>query len=324
MVLYFYSTTDNDKRKSYTMQEKYNVVLSGKHPAADSLQVAQKLAFLFKCTSEQAGRLLSQPSSVVKKNVTADVADKYKRAIESTGAQCIILLDPQEPQLDFDVAPAISASPAPTSLSSSVSPGAYALPVPLGPVSDAVQASAPAAPASIPVAPLAVTRAPAVQQRAVPVSSLSRQEAIQIYVGKNHGYFERKWTEAAQRKRQQSWNWAAFLVGFGWMGYRKMYLYSWIFIGVVAAEMIAELVIGVPSAITSSLNLGIAIGFGLKGNAWYQQHVTQRVDQILASHAPEQARIELARQGGTNIGAAVGFVAALLVLLGMIGVITEA
>ena len=70
-------------------------------------------------------------------------------------------------------------------------------------------------------------------------------------------------------------------------------------------------------------NLGISIGFGLKGNAWYQQHVNQRVNHILESHTPEQARIELARQGGTNIGAAVGFVAALLVLLGMIGVIAE-
>ncbi|MPM10835.1 hypothetical protein SDC9_57170 [bioreactor metagenome] len=51
--------------------------------------------------------------------------------------------------------------------------------------------------------------------------------------------------------------------------------------------------------------------------------MNQRVDQILTSYASEQARIELARQGGTNIGAAVGFVAALLVLFGMIGVIAE-
>ena len=87
-----YSTTNNDKRNSHTMQEKYNVVLSGKHPAADTHQVAQKLATLFKCTPEQAGRLLSQASCVVKKDVTADAADKYKRAIESTGAQCIIQL----------------------------------------------------------------------------------------------------------------------------------------------------------------------------------------------------------------------------------------
>lgn len=304
------------------MQEKYNVVLSGKHPAADTHQVAQKLASLFKCTPEQAGRLLSQPSCVVKKDVTAEVADKYKRAIESTGAQCIIQLAPAP--LDFDVMPVLSAAPTPASSSPSVSADGVGVPIPSGITADAIQAPAVVSiPASAPVAPPAVNSAPAVQPRSAPASSLPRQEAIQIFVGKNHGYFERKWREASQRKHQLSWNWAAFLVGFGWMGYRKMYLYSWIFIGVVAAELIAELAIGVPSSITSSINLGIAIGFGFKGNAWYQQHVNQRVDQILTSHAPEQARIELARQGGTNIGAAIGFVAALLVLLGMIGVIAE-
>lgn len=306
------------------MQEKYNVVLSGRHPTANPHEVAQKLATLFKCTPEQAGRLLSQASCVVKKDVTAEVADKYKRAIESTGAQCIIQLVPQEAPLDFDVMPVLSPDSSPTFSSPSVSIGETGVQVPSGVAADTIQApAAVSTPASAPTAPPAVTSAPAVQPRSAPASSLPRQEALQIFVGKNHGYFERKWKEAAQRKQQLSWNWAAFFVGFGWMGYRKMYLYSWIFISVVVAELIAELAIGVPSSITSSINLGIAIGFGLKGNAWYQQYVNQRVDQILASHAPEQARVELAREGGTNIGAAVGFVAALLVLLGMIGVIAE-
>ncbi|MDR2332594.1 MAG: DUF2628 domain-containing protein [Burkholderiaceae bacterium] len=308
------------------MQEKYNVVLSGKHPAADAHQVAQKLATLFKCTPELAGRLLSQASCVVKKDVTAEVADKYKRAIESTGAQCIIQLVPLEAPLDFDVVPVLSAASTPASSSPSVSAGGVGVQIASGVAADTIQAPAAVSipvSASAPAAPPAVTSAPVVQPRSATASSLPREETIQIFVGKNHGYFERKWKEAAQRKHQLSWNWAAFFVGFGWMGYRKMYLYSWIFIGVVVAELIAELAIGVPSSITSSINLGIAIGFGLKGNAWYQQHVNQRADQILAIHAPEQARIELARQGGTNIGAAVGFVAALLVLLGVIGVIAE-
>lgn len=307
------------------MQEKYNVVLSGRHPAADPHEVAQKLAPLFKCTHEQVGHLLSQPSCVVKKDVTVDVADKYKRAIESMGAQCIIQLIPQEAPLNFDVVPVLlAAAPTPTSSSPSVFAGRVGVQIASGVAADAIQAPAAVSiPASAPVAPPAITSAPAVQPRSAPASSLSRQDALQIFVGRNHGYFERKWKEAAQRKHQLSWNRAAFFVGFGWMGYRKMYLYSWIFIGVVVAELIAELAIGVPSSITSSINLGIAIGFGLKGNAWYQQHVNRRVEQILASHAPEQARTELARQGGTNIGAAVGFVVALFVLLGMIGVIAE-
>ena len=84
LVLYPFNDTqrDNDKMTRHAMPEKYNIVLSGRHPAADPHQVALKLAALFKCTAEQAGHLLSQPSCVVKKVVAADVADKYKKGIE--------------------------------------------------------------------------------------------------------------------------------------------------------------------------------------------------------------------------------------------------
>ena len=162
------------------MPEKYNIVLSGRHPAADPHQVALKLAALFKCTAEQAGHLLSQPSCVVKRVVAADVADKYKKAIENTGAQCIIQPIPQEASLDFDVVPVSSAPAVPVSSSPSISTGGYA-----PPVSPVAVARAPQAPAA--------TSAPAVRERASTASVLSRQEAIQIFVGKNHGYFERKW-----------------------------------------------------------------------------------------------------------------------------------
>lgn len=55
LVLYPCNDTqrDNDKRTRHAMPEKYNIVLSGRHPAADPHQVALKLAALFKCTAEQ-------------------------------------------------------------------------------------------------------------------------------------------------------------------------------------------------------------------------------------------------------------------------------
>lgn len=301
------------------MQDKYNVVLSGRNPAVDPQLVTQKLASLFKCSEEQAGQLLAQPSWVVKKDVGAEMADKYKKAIENTGAQCVIQFIPQEPQLEFDVAPVgvIPKKPStpPVLLHEIEQEADDALDAP----ASGLQAAPSIHPAQTPaVAP------PTVQDRSISSTGLSRQEAIEIFVGKNHSYFTQQWESASKKKNQLSWNWAAFLVGFGWMAYRKMYRYSWIFIGVVVAELIAELVIGVPSSITSSINLGIAIGFGLKGNVWYQQHVNARIDQILATHTAGEARTELARAGGTNIGAAIGFVVALFVLLAMIGVIAEA
>ncbi len=314
------------------MEEKYNIVLSGRHPGAQHTDVAQKLALLFKCSLTQATHVLSQPSYVVKRNVLPGIADQYKKAIEATGAQCIIQAVPQEPTLHFDVAPGGSAAPvanpvpppaATAADSQAIAPPALPLTprVEPKPAASSMHAAHAANVASAPV----VQEHPASQASAASLTTeaLSRAEATQIFVGKNYEYFERKWATAAQSKKQQSWNWVAFLVGFCWMAFRKMYRYSWIFIGVISLEVICEIAFGLPAAISTGVNIGIAIAFGLKGNAWYQQHVDQQVSQILATHAPEQARIELARQGGTNLGAAVGFVAALLVLLGMIGVIAE-
>jgi len=300
------------------MQEKYNVVLSGRNPAADPHVVTQKLASLFKCSIDRAAQLLAQPSCVVKKEVGAETADKYKKAIESTGAQCVIQLIPNEPSLEFDVVPAEPVVKAfnPLPVLTHAVPQETTIPLPAG--APTPQAQSAARNPHLQEAP-----PPAIRDSKSSASGLPRQEAVEIFVGKNHTYFARKWTEASKKKNQLSWNWAAFLVGFGWMGYRKMYRYSWIFIGVIAAELFAELIFGVPSSITSSINLGIAIGFGLKGNAWYQQHVNAQVDLILASRSADDARKELARVGGTNVRAAIAFVVCLFVLLAMIGLIAE-
>ena len=318
------------------MEEKYNIVLSGRHPAAQPSDVAQKLALLFKCSLAQATHVLSQPSYVVKRNVLLGIADQYKKAIEATGAQCIIQAVPQEPALLFDVAPEWSAAPvanpvpppaatmATAAASQALAPPALPVPprVELRPAASPMHAAHAANAASAPV----VQEHPASQASAASFTTeaLSRAEATQIFVGKNYEYFERKWATGAQSKKQQSWNWAAFLVGFCWMAFRKMYRYSWIYIGVISLEVLCEIAFGLPAAISTGVNIGIAIAFGLKGNAWYQQHVDQQVSQIIAAHPPAQARLELARRGGTNIGAAVGFLGALLVLLMLIVAATEA
>ena len=193
------------------MQEKYNVLISGKRSSEDVHQVGQKLGVLFKCSAEQAMGLLSLQSYAVKKNVTPEMAEKYKRAIEDTGAVCVLeRIEPEASTLEFDIAAPTTPAAIPASLPRSV-------PTPTSP------------------------------------ESLSRAEAVELFVGKNHAYFARKWEIASKRRNRQSWNWAAFLVGFGWMGYRKMYLYSWIFIGVIGAEALCEIAFGFPSWLSDVL-----------------------------------------------------------------------
>jgi hypothetical protein len=148
-------------------------------------------------------------------------------------------------------------------------------------------------------------------------------ESARIFVGKNYDYFLRKWGIAEQKKSKQSWNWAAFLVGFAWMAYRKMYLYSWIFVGVVIVETLCEYAFGLPEKLSNAINLGIAATFGWQGNSWYKRHVEQKVKEITKMNTPEQAKLELVRQGGTNIGAAIGFFVALVAIITLVLAVAE-
>ncbi|MDH5764728.1 MAG: ribosomal protein L7/L12, partial [Gammaproteobacteria bacterium] len=57
----------------------------------DKHLVIQKVAALFKISEEKAEQLISQPESVVKKNINKATAEKYQAAIQQTGAQCKII-----------------------------------------------------------------------------------------------------------------------------------------------------------------------------------------------------------------------------------------
>lgn len=157
----------------------------------------------------------------------------------------------------------------------------------------------------------------------VQIASAKDDEASKIFVAKNYEYFLRKWEIGDQNKSKQSWNWAAFLLGFSWMAYRKMYLYSWIVIGVVIVEILCEYAFGFPDNLSKAINLAILATIGWQGNSWYKIHVEKKVKEITAMNTPEQAKIELVRQGGTSIGAAIGFVVALLAIIILVTVVAE-
>jgi len=136
------------------------------------------------------------------------------------------------------------------------------------------------------------------------------EDLRRLFVNQNYPYYARKWRQV------DSWNWAAFFVGVGWMAYRKMYLYSWIFIAAVIVETILEIVLGVSGRLSNAINLGIAAFVGSQGNSLYKAHVETKVREIAPAGAQDEAtRIRLAREGGTNVGAAFGFVVAFIVLV---------
>ena len=148
--------------------------------------------------------------------------------------------------------------------------------------------------------------------------AVSKEEAIRIFVGKNFDYFKLKWKVAEQKKNNQSWNWAAFFMMLSWLAYRKMYLYSWIFIGAVGVEELCDFVFSVPDHLSHTITVAIATAFGCQGNHCYKLHVEKKVTEIINRYPPEQARIELQKQGGTSVGAAIGFLSIFLALVVLI------
>lgn len=138
------------------------------------------------------------------------------------------------------------------------------------------------------------------------------------FVGGNYDYFRNKWS-----KSNSSWNWAAFLIGFAWLPYRKMYLYSSIFVAVIVLEILFEYAFDLPQAVSNAVNIGIAVTFGMQGNYWYRLHVEKKVKEIRALNSPQNAKIEVARQGGTNIGAAIGFLIAFILIMFLVVIVAE-
>lgn len=155
------------------------------------------------------------------------------------------------------------------------------------------------------------------------VASVPEEEAARIFVGKNYEYYWHKWAVTERRASKQSWNWAAFVFGFAWMAYRKMYLYSLIFIGVMVLESAFELAFHFPYYVGQGVNLAIGVMFGVYGNHAYRLHVDRSVLAITAGRSVEASRSALERQGGTSVVASVGFTVLLFALLFGVAVLGE-
>ena len=87
-----------------------------------------------------------------------------------------------------------------------------------------------------------------------------------------------------------SWNWPAFLVGYNWMLYRKMYAIGavvWLF-GVVVGLLEVPL-----------LNLLVWLGMGVVGNYLYMKDINNRTEKALDMQ-PEEREVYIQKNSGTS------------------------
>jgi Zn-dependent protease len=131
-------------------------------------------------------------------------------------------------------------------------------------------------------------------------------EQLEKFVGKAFSFYQQKWQKSKDdNNNPMSWNMAAFFLGVSWMIYRKMYKYALIAVGVIIFESMLEEMLGFTLAMTYGVNIAIALFFGFYGNAIYQRHVNNKINEINTSYPPQQVETEIEKQGGVNMSFAI-------------------
>ena len=170
------------------------------------------------------------------------------------------------------------------------------------------------------------------------VAGESRSESeIRAFVGRNAGYYLRKWpVDPNDHGSARGFNWAAFLLSGIWLPYRKMYRVSLIFFSIiVVTSVIAEIAAYAGVAGESAINAwdrfgGIIFSLvcGFFANSWYLAHTKREIAEVRAMGLSDTAYFDaLARRGGTNLLAALGFfvlfVAVMFLAMAILGAVIE-
>ena len=83
----------------------------------------------------------------------------------------------------------------------------------------------------------------------------------------------------------------------------------------IVGQTICELAFGFPQWLSSAINIGIQVTCALRGNHWYKLHVEKKLRESAPADASTEAiRLQLAKEGGTNLGAAIGLCAGFVLL----------
>lgn len=109
-------------------------------------------------------------------------------------------------------------------------------------------------------------------------------------------YYSRKWGQGL------SWNWAAFFLSFFWLGYRKMYTYIFIILGLFLLYDIIIVLSGVDFGVDSTIGITVGVICGFLGNYLYLMHANKEIKRVTEQPyaSDEHVEDELQQRGGTS------------------------
>jgi len=108
------------------------------------------------------------------------------------------------------------------------------------------------------------------------------------FIGNNAGYYLhefKKFNIAGRDSFSLTWNWPAFLAGFGWLLYRKMYVWA---------------LIAFVSMLIPYLGLVSWIAVGAIANYLYYQHAKRKILEVRELHQSVEISVVLSQIGGVN------------------------
>jgi hypothetical protein len=159
------------------------------------------------------------------------------------------------------------------------------------------------------------------------MSNLTDQE-VGAFVGRNVDYYLKKWRSVLEGTgnagNATGFNWAAFFLSGLWLPYRKMYRAAAIFFGVILLETLLEEIVyvgflgkpEVPGALGRFVSLIAGLVCGGFANAWYLSHTQEAITELRSQGLPEDAYLQaLAKRGGTNMAASLGFMIIFIVAM---------
>lgn len=97
------------------------------------------------------------------------------------------------------------------------------------------------------------------------------EEELNLFAGDKDNYYLKKWKNMEESGEIIDWNWGAFFFLTIWMGYRKMYLYAAVLIGLLVYIDVV-LIASLHPLTQLGVDIFIGILLGIFGNRLYYKH----------------------------------------------------
>ncbi|MEH7386406.1 DUF2628 domain-containing protein [Bacillus sp. JJ1521] len=124
-------------------------------------------------------------------------------------------------------------------------------------------------------------------------------DALGLYVGENSDYYFQKWGILEDTIKKRSWNWAAFILIFLWLGYRKMYK---VILGIILIWLVTDVILYSLDSYSEGTDflIGIltAVFLGMKGNYLYYKQATGKIKKF--QNNGKFLKPEIANSGGRS------------------------